>query len=92
MSELSESKVSARPATPDDIPIIMELIMELAVYEKEEAQVKITAEQLLRDGFGEQPRFHCLIGLLDGKPVAYSLYFFIYSTWEVSFFFIFPIF
>jgi len=45
---------------------------------------QITPEQLLRDGFSEggPRRFQCLIGLLDGIPVAYALYFFIYSTWE----------
>ncbi len=45
-------------------------------------KVKMTAEKLRKDGFGPTPRFHSLIGELDGVPVAYAIYFFVYSTWE----------
>jgi GNAT superfamily N-acetyltransferase len=50
-----------RPATPDDIPTILALIRELADYEREPASAQATHADLLRDGFGPTPRFHCLI-------------------------------
>ena len=51
-----------REATKNDVADILELIKGLAVYEKEErSRVKITEEILLRDGFGEDPWFYCLL-------------------------------
>ncbi len=52
---------SIRPATAADIPLILELIRALATYEREPDAVKTTEADLLRDGFGEHPRFECLI-------------------------------
>jgi GNAT superfamily N-acetyltransferase len=50
-----------RPATPADIPEILAFIRELAEYEREPESAQATHEDLLRDGFGPTPRFHCLI-------------------------------
>ncbi len=50
-----------RPATPADIPDILSFIRELAEYEREPASAIATDDDLLRDGFGPTPRFHCLI-------------------------------
>jgi ribosomal protein S18 acetylase RimI-like enzyme len=50
-----------RPATPDDIPEILALIRELAEYERAPGSAIATHADLLRDGFGPTPRFHCLI-------------------------------
>ena len=76
------SKISIRKATPDDIPQILKLIHDLAVYEKEPDAVKTTEADLLRDGFGDNPIFQTLMGELDGEVQGMALYFFTWSTWE----------
>jgi GNAT superfamily N-acetyltransferase len=50
-----------RPATPSDIPEILAFIRELAEYERAPDSAIATDADLLRDGFGPTPRFHCLI-------------------------------
>jgi GNAT superfamily N-acetyltransferase len=74
--------LSIRPATPADIPEILAFIRELAEYEREPASAIATAADLLRDGFGPTPRFHCLIAEWSGQPVGFALYFYNYSTWR----------
>jgi GNAT superfamily N-acetyltransferase len=74
--------LTIRDATAADAPLIMEMIRELAEFERELDQVDATAEDLLREGFGSNPHFRALIAEWDGKPVAYALYFFTFSTWS----------
>lgn len=75
--------VVIRPATPADVSTIIDLIRELAVYEKEPlTTVKATEADLLRDGFGPTRRFECLLVEADGRPAGFSLFFHNYSTWE----------
>jgi len=71
-----------RPAEPADVPLILELIHELATFEREPHAAIATEADLLRDGFGERPFFHCLIAELDGEPAGFAFYFFNYSTWK----------
>ena len=70
-----------RTATPADIPQILAFIRALALYEREPDAVTATEEGLLRDGFGPQPCFACLMAECDGRPAGLALYFFNYSTW-----------
>ena len=74
--------ITARSATADDVPLILEFIRALARFEKEPDAVKTTPEDLLRDGFGEQPQFEVLIAERDEEPVGFALFFTTYSTWE----------
>jgi GNAT superfamily N-acetyltransferase len=71
-----------RAAEPVDVALVLELIRELAIYEREPDAVVATETDLLRDGFGERPFFHCLIAEWDGAPAGFALYFFNYSTWR----------
>jgi GNAT superfamily N-acetyltransferase len=71
-----------RPATPDDIPEILGFIRELAEYEREPQAAIAAHADLLRDGFGPTPRFHCLIASLEDQPAGFALYFYNYSTWR----------
>ena len=71
-----------RPAGPADIPEILAFIRELADYEREPASAIATPADLLRDGFGPEKRFHCLISEWTGQPVGFALYFYNYSTWK----------
>jgi GNAT superfamily N-acetyltransferase len=76
---------SIRAATPADIPLILDLIRALATYEREPDAVKTTEADLLRDGFGEQPRFECLIAesiTKEPEPAGFALFFYNYSTWR----------
>jgi GNAT superfamily N-acetyltransferase len=70
-----------RNATRDDVALILEFIRGLAEFEREPDAVTATEADLLRDGFGEQPYFHCLIAEHDGRPAGFAFYFFNYSTW-----------
>lgn len=74
--------LNLRPATPSDVPVILCFIQELALYEREPDAVLTTEADLLRDGFTEPSRFHCLMAEWNGTSVGFALYFYNYSTWE----------
>ena len=73
--------LSIRPATAKDAELLSVLIRELAEYERELELVVTTEADLLRDGFGSQPKFRALIAQLGEQPAGYALFFGIYSTW-----------
>src|SRR5271166_2424462 len=73
--------ISIRPAVPEDSPRILAFIRALAAYEREPNAVIATEADLLRDGFGTNPFYFCLIAESDGAPAGFALYFFNYSTW-----------
>ena len=60
---------------------MLAFIRALAAYEREPDAVTATEEGLLRDGFGPNPFYSCLIAEHDGQPAGFALYFFNYSTW-----------
>ena len=71
-----------RAATEADVPQILAFIRALAAFEREPDAVTATEEGLLRDGFGPNPIYYCLIADRDGQPAGFALYFFNYSTWK----------
>lgn len=76
------SGITIRPAVPQDVPLILRFIRELALYEREPDAVVATEADLLRDGWGETPRFRSVIAEYDGVAAGFSLYFTSYSTWR----------
>ena len=71
-----------RDAVAADVPEILAMIRELALFEHEPEAAVATEADLLRDGFGAERLFRCLL-VEDGDAVAaFALYFFQYSTWE----------
>lgn len=74
--------ITIREALPADVPMIFNLIHELAVYEKAREQVINTEAQLMEDGFGEHPLFHCLVAEMESKILGISLFYYRYSTWK----------
>jgi GNAT superfamily N-acetyltransferase len=74
--------LSIRAATVNDASLLKALICELAEYEREQDHVVITEADLVRDGFGPQPKFRALIAEWGGQPAGYALFFGVYSTWE----------
>lgn len=73
--------LTIRATQPADVPLILEFIRALAVYEREPDAVTATEAGLLRDGFGPNPFYFCLIAESNGTPAGFALYFFNYSTW-----------
>jgi GNAT superfamily N-acetyltransferase len=74
--------LTIRTATVDDAALLRTLIWELADYEKEPDEVRITADDLARDGFGATPQFRALIAEWEGQPAGFALFFGYYSTWR----------
>ncbi|MBT8393666.1 MAG: GNAT family N-acetyltransferase [Bacteroidia bacterium] len=70
-----------RPARKNDMPEVLSLIKELAVFEKEPDAVELTNDELIRDGFKENPEFVCLVAEMDNKIVGMALAYKRYSTW-----------
>jgi GNAT superfamily N-acetyltransferase len=71
-----------RKGTPTDMPAVLSLIKELAVYEKEPDAVVVTVEDLIRDGFSPNPLFHCFVAEVNDQIIGIALYYYRYSTWK----------
>jgi GNAT superfamily N-acetyltransferase len=71
-----------RDATRDDVPAILQLIRDLAEYEKEPQAAVATEADLLRDGFGERPLFRVVLAEWNGELAGFAFYFLNYSTWQ----------
>ena len=70
------------PATKKDIPLIRELILELAEYERAlPGQAPVTEKDLARTLFGKKPAAEVLIAYLGDEPAGFALFFHNYSTW-----------
>jgi GNAT superfamily N-acetyltransferase len=76
------SEIHIRDAVPEDVPAILRMVRELAEFERQPDAVVATEADLLRDGWGPQPRFACRMAELDGAVVGFALWFHSYSTWE----------
>jgi GNAT superfamily N-acetyltransferase len=70
-----------RSATAADVGQILAFIRALADFERAPEAVVATEEGLLRDGFGANPFYTCLIADHDGQPAGFALFFYNYSTW-----------
>lgn len=85
-SHLTTASGNVRPATPDDVATILELIQQLADYEKEPDAVKNTPEMLHTHLFGDNPRVFCHVidDVVEGQSqvVGIAIWYETYSTWE----------
>ena len=70
-----------RAAGPEDAGLILELVRELAAFEREPDAVAATAEDFRRELASAHPAFGCLIAELDGRPAGFALFFHNFSTW-----------
>jgi len=69
-----------RPATADDVPLILGFIRALATYEKLLPEVVATEATLHQTLFGSSPAAVVVLAEVDGRPAGFALYFFNYST------------
>jgi len=76
------STLTIRAATITDVPLLTRLIHELAEFERLGHETAITEEDVVRDGFGERPRFRALIAEWDKKVAGYALFFEFYSSFQ----------
>jgi GNAT superfamily N-acetyltransferase len=73
--------IQIRPATKNDVPLLRTMIRELAEFERELDFCVIQEADLMRDGFGGNPKFRALIAERDQEPAGYAIFFDCYSTW-----------
>jgi GNAT superfamily N-acetyltransferase len=71
-----------RLATRQDMPRVLELIHELAIFEKEADAVEVTISDLEKDGFSEQPKFTCFVAEVNNTVEGIALVYPRYSTWK----------
>ncbi len=70
-----------RPARVEDVPDILQLIRDLAAYERAPDEVTATEQQLADVLFGERPAAEVLLAFEDKSPVGFAVYFYNFSTW-----------
>ncbi len=75
-------KLIIRNANNQDMAQILDLIKELAVFEKEPDAVVVTVEDLQNEGFGKNPLFTCFVAELNKEIVGMALCYFRFSTWK----------
>ncbi|MEO6489435.1 MAG: GNAT family N-acetyltransferase [Ferruginibacter sp.] len=74
--------ISIRRAVKNDCERMMELVVELAIFEKAPEAVTVTLEHFIECGFGEQPIWWAFVAEADGKVEGFALYYKRYSTWK----------
>ena len=75
------SAIEIRFASAADVPVLLRLIRDLATYERAPDAVVATEADLLRHGFGPQPRFEALLALVEARPAGMALFAPCFSTW-----------
>lgn len=71
-----------RRAVKEDCPRILELIRELALFERAPEEVTVTIEHFEESGFSEKPVWWAFVAETEGKVQAFALYYIRYSTWK----------
>jgi len=77
-----ETMLNIRPATAADVPLVLEFIRALAKYERAPSEAVATGDDLLRDGFGADPKFRVVIAEWQQQPAGFAFFFHNYSTWR----------
>jgi GNAT superfamily N-acetyltransferase len=73
---------TVRKAVKGDVPAILGLVKELAIYEKAPDAVEVTLEEMEADGFGPNAIYNAFVAENEGKIVGMTLYYTKYSTWK----------
>lgn len=75
-------ETSIRSATSNDADLLIQLIKDLARFEKAEESVRISAQHLRAQMQLSNPPFECVIAECDGRAAGFALYYYAFSTWE----------
>ena len=73
--------ITVRFAMADDVPLLLRFIRELAVFERAPGAVVATEADMLRHGFGPEPKFEAILAFLNGEPAGCALFHSRFSTW-----------
>jgi GNAT superfamily N-acetyltransferase len=74
--------IQVRRAIREDCPRLLELVRELALYEKAPHEVTVTEEHFLESGFGPDPVWWAFVVTVDDQVEGFALYYIRYSTWK----------
>jgi GNAT superfamily N-acetyltransferase len=74
--------IKIRKATKNDMGQVLELIKELAVFEKEPNAVEVTVKDLQREGFGDAPLFTSFVAEIASEIIGIAIIYFRFSTWK----------
>jgi GNAT superfamily N-acetyltransferase len=74
--------IEIRRAVAEDCPRLMELVKELAVYEKAPDEVTVEFDHFVKSGFGPHPVWWAFVAEVDGRVEGFALYYIRYSTWK----------
>jgi len=76
------NKVVIRTATKEDCAAMLQLVHELAVYERAPNEVTVSMEHFIESGFGDNPVWWALVAEVGGSVIGFALYYIRYSTWK----------
>ncbi len=76
------NQICIRRAEKKDCPRLLELVTELAVYEKAPDEVTVTLQHFEETGFGENPVWWAFVAEAEGMIIGFALYYIRYSTWK----------
>jgi len=79
---MTQQPITIRRAVKEDCPRLLELIRELAEYERAPDQVTVTADHFADSGFGPHPVWWAFVATVDGQVEGFALYYIRYSTWK----------
>jgi GNAT superfamily N-acetyltransferase len=74
--------INLRIAKKEDCPRLLELVHELALFEKAPQEVTVTLDEFIDAGFGHQPVWKAFVAEADGFIVGFAIYYVRYSTWK----------
>ncbi len=74
--------MTIRIGSKTDLPQVLGLIKELAIFEKAPNEVEVTVEQMEEWGFGNDKQFEFFVGEKNGTIIGIALYYYKYSTWK----------
>jgi GNAT superfamily N-acetyltransferase len=75
-------EIKIRRAVKDDCPRLMELVRELARYERAPDEVTVSLDHFIESGFGEKPVWWAFVAEAEGMVQGFALYYVRYSTWK----------
>ena len=74
--------IAIRKAVKEDCHRMMELVEELALYEKAPHEITVSFEHFVESGFGEKPVWWAFVAEIGGTVEGFALYYIRYSTWK----------